>query len=112
IEPGRYTTNRTQERWDDPRLSDTARARAVAAALELPAGTVEIVADSDEAADLASAWLITVGHERAIGHVTTDPDGTIVVETLDEEIVVELGTTEDHIRAGHQVRAYWTIEQA
>src|SRR5690606_15420744 len=63
--------------------------------------------------DLASVWLITVGHERAIGHVTTDPDGTIVVEILDgEEIVVELKTTEDHIRAGHQVRAYWTIEQA
>ena len=84
IKPGRYTTNRTQEWWDDPRLSDTARARAVAAALDLPAGAIEIVADSDEEVDLASVWLVTDDHERAIGHVTTDTDGTIVVEVLDD----------------------------
>jgi len=111
IEPGRYPTNRTREWWDDPRLDDAARERAVAAALDLPAEIVEIVADSDEEVDLASVWLITEDHERAIGHVTTDPDGTIVVETLDEETVVKLKTTEDHMRAGHQVRAFWTIEQ-
>src|SRR5690606_33084797 len=82
IEPGRYTTNFTLDWWDDPRLSDTARAWAVAAALELPEDVVEIVADSDEEVDLASVWLVTDDHERAIGHVTTDPDGTIVVEVL------------------------------
>ena len=85
IEPGRYPTNFTLEWWDDPRVrvSDTARARAVAAALDLPAEIVEIVTDSDEEVDLASVWIVTDDHERAIGHVTTDPDGTIVVEILD-----------------------------
>lgn len=86
IKAGRYPTSFTLDWWDDPRVrvSDTARARAVAAALELPAEIVEIVTDSDEEVDLASVWLITEDHERAIGHVTTDPDGTIVVEVLDD----------------------------
>src|SRR5690606_17877463 len=56
IEPGPHATNRTLEWWDDPRLDDTARARAVAAALDLPAEIVEIVTDSDEEVDLASVW--------------------------------------------------------
>ena len=91
IEPGPHATNRTLEWWNDPRLDDTARERAVAAALGLPAEIVEIVADSDEEVDLASVWLIPADdHERAIGHVTTDPDGTIVVEILyDGYLVVE-----------------------
>ena len=88
IEPGRYTTNRTRDWWDDPRVrvSDTARASAVAAALDLPTEIVEIVTDSDEEVDLASVWIVTDDHERAIGHVTTDPDGTIVVEVLDDAV--------------------------
>jgi len=87
IEPGRYTTNCTLDWWDDPRVSDTARASRVAAALELPAEIVEIVADSDEEVDLASVWLVPDDyHARAIGHVTTDPDGTIVVEVLDDAV--------------------------
>src|SRR5690606_7948599 len=89
IEPGRYHTNRTREWWDDPRPDDAARERAVAAALDLPAEIVEIVADSDEEVDLASVWLITEDHERAIGHVTTDPDGTIVVEILYDGYLVD-----------------------
>ena len=84
IEPGRYTTGYTLEWWDDPRLDDTFRERAVAEALDLPAEIVEIVTDSDEEVDLASVWLVTDGDERPIGHVTTDPDGTIVVEVLDD----------------------------
>lgn len=91
IEPGPHATNRTLEWWNDPRLSGTARSRAVAAALDLPAEIVEIVTDSDEEVDLASVWLVTDDHERAIGHVTTDPDGTIVVEILyDGYLVVEV----------------------
>ena len=113
IRAGRYRTNYTREWWDDPRLSDTARERAVAAALGLPVEIVEVVFDSNEEVDLASVWLVALDHEKAIGHVTTGPDGTIVVEIPDEDhFVVELKTTEDHIRVGHQVRAYWTIEQA
>lgn len=113
IHAGRYHTNRTREWWDDPRLDDSARERAVAAALGLPAEIVEVVFDSDEEVDLASVWLVALDHEKAIGHVTTDPDGTIVVEILDDdEFTVELKTAEDHIRVGHQVRAVWTIEQA
>lgn len=84
IKPGRYATNFTLEWWDDPRLSDTARERAVAAALALPEGAVEIGLDSDEEVDLASVWLVTDDHEQAIGHVTTETDGTIVVEVLDD----------------------------
>src|SRR5690606_37849156 len=113
IEPGRYPTAYTLAWWDDPRLDDTYRERAVAAALDLPAEIVEVVFDSDEEVDLASVWLVTEDEERPIGHVTTDPDGTIVVEILGtEETGVKPKTTEDHIRAGHQVRAFWTIEQA
>ena len=80
IKPGRYTTC-TQEWWDA--VSDTVRERAVAEALDLPAEIVEIFFDSDEEFDLASVWLVTDDREEAIGHVTTDPDGTIVVEVLD-----------------------------
>ena len=113
IRAGRYRTNYTREWWDDPRLSDTARERAVAEALGLPVEIVEVVFDSNEEVDLASVWLVALDHEKAIGHVTTGPDGTIVVEILDDDhFVVELKTTEDHIRVGHQVRAVWTIEQA
>ena len=85
IAPGRYPTSFTLEWWDDPRVrvSDTARARAVAAALDLPAVIVEIVTDSDEEVDLASVWLTLDDHERAIGHVTTETDGMIVIEILD-----------------------------
>ena len=83
IRAGRYRTGHTLEWWDDPRLDDTARERAVAAALGLPVEIVEIVFDSDEEVDLASVWLVALDHEKAIGHVTTDPDGTIVVEILD-----------------------------
>jgi TATA-binding protein-associated factor Taf7 len=90
IEPGPHATNRTLEWWNHPRLDDTYREQAVAAALDLPAEIVEIVADSDEEVDLASVWIVTEDHERAIGHVTTDPDGTIVVEILyDGYLVVE-----------------------
>lgn len=84
IKAGRYTTNYTLEWWDDPRLDDTFRERAVAEALDLPAEIVEIGLDSDEEVDLASVWLVTDDREEAIGHVTTDPDGTIVVEVLDD----------------------------
>jgi len=84
IKPGRYPTSFTLAWWDDPRLDDTYRERAVAAALDLPAEIVEVVFDSDEEVDLASVWLVTDDEERAIGHVTTDPDGTIVVEIVEE----------------------------
>ena len=84
IQPGRYPTSRTLEWWDDPRLDDTFRERAVAEALDLPAEIVEIGLDSDEEVDLASVWLVTDDLEEAIGHVTTDPDGTIVVEVLSD----------------------------
>ena len=84
IKPGRYTTNCTLAWWDDPRVSDTARARRVAAALALPEGAVEIVTDSDEEFDLASVWLVTDDREEVIGHVTTETDGTIVVEALSD----------------------------
>ena len=89
IEPGRYTIRRdgsphvcSLEWWDE--VSDTVRERAVADALDLPAEIVEIVTDSDEEFDLASVWLVTDDHEQAIGHVTTETDGTIVVEVLDD----------------------------
>lgn len=96
IEPGRYNANCTREWWDT--VSDTARKRAVAEALELPEDVVEIVTDSDwEEFDLASVWLVTDDHERAIGEVTTDTDGTIVVEVLDDvvdyvaEVLADIG---------------------
>lgn len=82
IKPGRYATNFTLKWWD--RLSDTAREQAVAIALDLPAAAVEIVTDSDEEVDLASVWLVTDDHEQAIGHVTTETNGRIVVEVLEE----------------------------
>ena len=88
IKPGRYATNFTLEWWDG--VSDTAREWAVAEALDLPAEIVEIFFDSDEEFDLSSVWLVTDDLEEAIGHVTTDPDGTIVVEILyDGYLVVE-----------------------
>jgi|SRR5690606_3046168 len=65
-------------------VPDVVRRREVADALGLPADAVEIVTDSDEEVDLASVWLVTDGDERAIGHVTTETDGMIVVEILDD----------------------------
>lgn len=80
VKAGRYTVNRPREWWDG--VSDAVRLRAVAAALALPAEIVEIVVDSDEEADLASVWLVTDYHEQAIGHVTAEADGTLVVEIV------------------------------
>jgi len=84
IAPGRYPIHSSLEWWNE--VNDFVRRREVAAALDLPAEIVEIVTDSDEEVDLASVWLVTDDHERAIGHVTTDPDGTIVVEILDDTV--------------------------
>ena len=93
IEPGRYPIYCSLEWWNE--VNDFVRRREVAAALDLPAEAVEIVTDSDEEVDLASVWL-TGDDERAIGHVTTDPDGTIVVEILyDGYLVVEYDTEPD-----------------
>ena len=90
IEPGCYPIYHGVVWWNQ--VNDVVRRREVAAALHLPADAVEIVTDSDEEVDLASVWLVTDGDERAIGHVTFDADGMIVVEILDDD---PLATAED-----------------
>ena len=90
IKAGCYPIYYSSVWWNQ--VPDVVRRREVADALHLPADAVEIVTDSDEEVDLASVWLVTDGDERAIGHVTFDTDGMIVVEILDDD---PLATAED-----------------